>query len=204
MDHITIELRDRILMALLPNVAFDGWNWPAVQQAAINAKLGPDMTEAVFPDGLHSVLDHFSDWADRQMLAKLELIDAEPLRVRDRVREAILVRLESLEPWKEAERLAARYWAAPYRAGQAAKILWRTADRIWAWAGDTATDYNRYTKRGLLCGVLTATMVVWLAGKDEQAKDMAPFVERRIDRVLQVGKFAGKFMGRFRKTGARA
>ena len=115
--------------------------------------------------------------------------------MRDKVREAVLLRLHALEPWREQAKLAARYWATPYRAAASARLLWRTADRIWNWAGDTATDYNRYTKRGLLVSVLAAAMVAWLAedAAAGRASGMAAFVERRIDRVLRIGKFAVRF-----------
>lgn len=191
MDDTTIDLRDRILLAVLPDVAFDGWTWPAMRAAAAREGLGADMADAVFPGGLADVLRHFSDWADRRMLAELAQIDAGPLRVRDRVREAVLLRLQVLEPWREQAKLAARHWAAPYRTAAAGRLLWRTADRIWIWAGDTATDYNRYTKRALLVSVLAAATVVWLTGDD--ATDLGTFVERRIDRVMTLGKFAGRF-----------
>ena len=152
-------IKDEILLALLPDVPFDGWTWEGAQAACIRAGHDEDMARAVFPGGLHDVAGHFADWADREMLARLKDVDIEALRVRDRVRDAVMTRIWILQEHREAEKMALSYWALPPHSLRAGKVLWRTADRIWDWAGDTATDYNRYTKRGLLSGVISATMM---------------------------------------------
>jgi ubiquinone biosynthesis protein COQ9 len=186
------DIRDRILASLLPDLAFDGWTWDGAVKAAMTAGYDRHMATAVFPGGLGDVLDHFSGWADRQMLERLEKIDPEDLRVRDRVRIAVQKRIEVLAPWKEAVRLASRYWAVPYRAGHAGRLVWRTADCIWIWAGDTATDYNRLTKRTLLSGVLSSTMLVWLADREPGLERTHAFLDRRIENVMRLGQFIGK------------
>jgi ubiquinone biosynthesis protein COQ9 len=186
------DIRDRILAGLLPNIAFDGWTWNGVCAAAVAAGYDRHMAAAVFPGGLSDVLDHFSGWADRQMLKRLEKTDPETLRVRDRVRMAAMERFAVLSPWKEAVRLAGRYWAVPYRAGHAGRLVWRTADCIWRWAGDTATDYNRLSKRTLLAGVLSSTMLVWLADREPGLDRIHAFLDRRIENVMRLGQFIGK------------
>ncbi len=192
MNQSVIIVRDRILKSLLPDIAFEGWSWDAVRRAAVLAGYDDDMAAAVFPGGLVDMLDHFSDWADREMLKKLDKIDPDPLRVRDRVRLGVAGRLAVLAPWKEAARLAGRYWAVPYRAGHGGRLVWRTADRIWVWAGDTATDYNRLTKRTLLAGVISSTMLVWLADREPGLERTSAFLDRRIENVMRLGQFIGK------------
>ena len=76
----------------------------------------------------------------------------------------------------------------PRRAGPGARLVWRTADAIWHAAGDTATDYNRHTKRGLLTGVLASATLVWLRDADS----VPAFVARRIENVMQMGRLLGK------------
>ena len=186
-------IRDAILKQALPAVAFDGWTAKMLEKAAIDAGYESSMTGAVFPDGISGALDHFADLMDRQMLDNLAKTDARDLKVRERIRTAVMARLEALQPWREAERRAVAWWSRPFRVARGGRLLWRTADRIWDWAGDTATDYNRYTKRGLLSGVLASTTLAWL--NDE---DSAPaFLDRRIENVMQWGRI----LGRIRKTG---
>lgn len=191
------DLRDGLIRAALPHVPFDGWTREALEKAAIDAGRGKDMAAALFPAGVRDALDAFADLADREMLAALYLLDPEGMRIRDRVHRAVMARFAFLQQYREAERLALGYWTLPHRAPHAARIVWRTADRIWDWAGDTATDYNRYTKRGLLSGVLGATALAWL---NDDSCDMArteAFLSRRIENVMQLGRIIGKI----RKTG---
>lgn len=186
------NLREELILAALPHVPFDGWGWKVLETAARECGHPASMTRAVFPGGVADALDVFADLIDRRMLDKLQSVDPAMLRVRDRVQMAIMARFEVLQGWREAERLAVTYWASPLRTLKASKIVWRTADRVWDWAGDTATDYNRHTKRGLLSGVLVASMLAWL---DDDTPDMGitrTFIARRIENVMQMGRVLGK------------
>lgn len=187
-----IEIRDQIIRAALPNVAFEGWTWPLVEQAAQDAGYEPAMARAVFPDQIKDVLDAFADIADREMLKALDAVNVEDLRIRDRIRTALIARYEWLAPHKEALRQSVQFWIVPTRKPRGAKIVWRSADRIWDWAGDTATDYNRYTKRGLLSGIIVSTTLVFLNDASEHMDNTKAFMDRRIENVMQLGKVIGK------------
>lgn len=188
-----IRIRDEILTAALPHVPFDGWSWEGIEAASLEAGHTKPIAQAVFPERLTGALDAFSDMADRAMLAALAGLNPEEMRVRDRVRRALLARYEFLSPYKEAVRLSLAFWMMPLRKIRAARIVWRTADRIWDWAGDQATDYNRYTKRGLLSGVIASTTLAWLEDKSPDMRETKEFLDRRIENVMQAGKFVGRF-----------
>ena len=68
------------------------------------------------------------------------------------------------------------------------RCLYRTVDTIWRAAGDTATDFNFYTKRGLLAGVYSATVVYWLNDSSEDFSRTWRFLDRRIDETMQIPK----------------
>lgn len=184
----TTEIRDEILLAALPNVAFDGWNWEMVCAAAGEAGHSENTVRAVFSGKMVDVLDHFADWADREMMVALIGVDPNELRVRERVRTALLARFEVLNSYKDAVNQSLHFWLWPTRKPRAVKITWRLADRIWDWAGDDAQDYNRYTKRGLLSGVIASTTVAWLNDSSEDMENTKAFLDRRIENVMQLGK----------------
>jgi ubiquinone biosynthesis protein COQ9 len=191
----TQDIRDSIVEAVLPEVPFDGWTWEAVENAAVKAGYEKAMAQSVFAGGLPDVLDHFADLADRWMLERLSDIDPETLRVRDRVKTAVLMRFRALYQYRDATRQSNSFWIVPTRARRAGKITWRTADRIWNWAGDTATDYNHYTKRALLCSVLVSTALAWVNDDSAGIVDTEGFLDRRIEGVMTVGKVVGKAKG---------
>lgn len=195
-----VQIRDDIIQTALPDIVFDGWHWETVVQAAKKAGHEEHAASAVFPERMMDVLDSFADLADREMLSKLSEKNIEELRVRERIRAGVLARLEYLQPYKEAVRSSVGFWAVPTRKPRAAKIVWRTADHIWNWAGDNSQDYNRYTKRGLLSGILVSTLLVWLDDESEEMRATSEFLDRRIDNVLFVGKTLGKFLKGFKKA----
>ena len=195
------DIQDQILLKALEDVPFDGWTWDVVEQAAVNTGYGVDMASAVFPDKLPDVLRHFSQWADRQMMQALEAIspgEYQNMRVRDKVKQGVLSRIEVLKPHKESVKAASAFWLRPFRKMEAGKMVWKTADQIWIWAGDNATDYNHYTKRLLLSGVITSTMLAWMNDTSDNSQETLDFLDRRIDNVLGVGKIIGNIKGRFK------
>lgn len=194
------QIRDQIIKAALPNVMFDGWCWDMVERAAVEAGHEPSVAAAIFPEKILDVLDGFSDLADREMLSILADKNPDDMRIRDRIAAGVMARFEYLQAHKEAVRESASYWAIPIRKPRAAKIVWRSADQIWNWAGDEAKDYNHYTKRGLLSGILVSTMLVWLDDPSEDMRVTREFLERRIENVLFVGQTIGRFMKGFKKA----
>ena len=196
MSNEKIEIQDKILLAALADVPFDGWAWAVIEQAGEKAGYDRDMVAEAFPDKIQSILLHFSNWADREMLARLEDVSCEDMRIRDRVRRGVAERLNVLEPYKESVRASGSYWLNPFRKITAGKMVWQSADKIWIWAGDTSTDYNHYTKRALLSGVITSTMLAWFNDHSDNREETLAFLDRRIDNVLKIGKLAGGLIGR--------
>jgi len=188
MNDDKLNVQDDILAAALPDVVFDGWSWDVICDAAVRAGHSVNIARAVFPEKMIGVQDHFADWADRAMLDALKDVTPEDLRVRDRIRVAVLARFEVLNPHKDAMNQSLHFWLWPMRKPRAAKITWRTADVIWNWAGDDARDYNRYTKRGLLSGVIASTTMIWLNDNADNMHKTEAFLDRCIENVMQLGK----------------
>ena len=184
--------RAALVEAVLPDVPFDGWSRPAVVAAA--RRLGWDEAEldALFPGGVREVVAEFSRSADRRMLAALAERNLAAMKVRERVAAAAWTRLALLEPHREAVRRALALLALPQNAPLALRLLYDTVDAIWYAAGDTATDFNFYTKRGLLSGVVLATTLYWLEDKSEGGQATWAFLDRRIGAVLRLGGAIGK------------
>ena len=192
MSSANAPIKTAIIESALPLVPFEGWTMKCLEDAAQTAGYSKAMATAVFPRGVADALVWFSGWADERMLLELEKSGAVPARVRDKIAFAVETRLSVLAPFKEAERLAIAYWMGPFRKLEGARLAWKTADAIWRWAGDTSTDYNHYTKRGLLCGVLGSVMLCWLGDESEDMNVTKAFLDRRIDNVMTIGKIAGR------------
>ena len=58
----------------------------------------------------------------------------------------------------------------------------------WRAIGDNSTDFNFYTKRALLSGVYTSTMLYWFSDNSEDFEDTWKFLANRIADVMQIEK----------------
>lgn len=186
--------RDVILAAMLPHVVFDGWSNRALDAGTRDAGLEAEMAERAFPRGLRDVAAHFNEYIDRQMMAEAENRALADMPVRERIYTLVRLRLELLAPHKEAVRKVLAYLALPGNARIALRSTQTTVSRMWYAAGDTATDYNYYTKRGLLAGLYSATVLYWLADESEDFADTWNFLERRIENVMAFPKLQGRLL----------
>jgi ubiquinone biosynthesis protein COQ9 len=189
-------VRTRIVEAALPHVPFDGWTSETLRRAAQDAGYEPVMALRVFPRGAIEAVEFWNTLADRRMLAALEQENLGSLKIRARVALAVRRRLEAAGAHREAVRRALGLLSLPHNAPLAAAMGWRTIDAIWYAAGDTATDFNYYTKRGLLAGVYSATVLYWLEDKSEGQQATWEFLDRRIADVMRVPQVLGSIRDR--------
>jgi ubiquinone biosynthesis protein COQ9 len=185
------ETRDRLLEAALPHVIFDGWGLAALKAGAANIGMTAGQIHAVFISPEQDLLSHFSDWADRRMLLALSEMDLPSMKVRARITGVVRARLEALAGNEEAVRRAAGTLALPGHTGLALRDGYRTVDAIWRVAGDEATDFNFYTKRGLLAAVLVSTTLFWLDDSSDEHGATWAFLDRRIEGIMRIPKFEG-------------
>jgi ubiquinone biosynthesis protein COQ9 len=190
-DHLLAEKR-ALLEAMLPHVPFDGWTAKSLHLAARDAGLDTGVVLRAFPGGAADLLDFWVSETDAAMLRVLEGRDLAAMKVRERVRLAVMTRLELVAMHREAVRRALTLEALPQHAPRALKQVYRTVDAIWYAAGDTATDFNFYTKRLLLAGVYGATLMHWLDDKSENFAGTSAFLDRRLADVMQIEKAKGK------------
>ena len=185
-----LETRLSVLEKALPDVAFDGWSQAVLDKAISEAEIDPSMAVLAFPKGVDNLVSAFSAQGDSAMLEKLPKPD--DLKIRERITEAVWHRLEVDNAHIEAARRAAGYLSVPGRQKLAAELLFQTAHIMWRWAGDTATDYNYYSKRLILSGVITATRLYWFDDDSEDKAKTRAFLERRIENVMQFEKMKAK------------
>lgn len=187
-DATLDDLAQRLAEAMLPHVPFDGWSEAAARRAAEDLGLDPAMVSAVFPAGAPDMIAAFIRATDARMVAACDTAEFRALKVREKVTRAILWRLESMAPHREAVRRAAAVLALPGNAALAARLTWGTADAIWRAAGDTATDLNHYSKRAIAGLVYSATLFVWIADESSDFADTRAFLDRRIAGVMRFEK----------------
>ena len=185
--------RDRLIEAMLPDVAFDGWSHPTLRAAAQRIEIAPAEAEALFARGAPDLVAAFSRWADRRALDLYEAAPPEGQGTGSRIRRALELRFEVIAPWREAVRRALSVLALPPHAALGARLVYETVDGIWYAAGDSATDFSFYTKRATLAGVYSAALMYWLEDRSEDFADTRGFIDRRLADVAQLGRARARF-----------
>ena len=198
-------LRQGLLLATLPHVAFDGWSAAALAAGARDSGLDDVEIARLFPGGGGELLRCFAAWADQRMVAALQAADLDSMGVRERMALALRARLDAVAPWPEAVRRALVRLALPVNAPLALHLTWRTVDTIWYAAGDRSADFSFYSKRAILAGVYAATVLYWLDDKSEDRADTWAFLDRRLADAVRLGglrQLAGRLPNPFRLLAA--
>lgn len=184
-------MKDAILAAALPHIPFDGWDTAVRSQ---------DSWEVYFPRGGIDAIAHHSRMGDAQMAEALAALPLAEMKIPQKVKAAVMLRLRAQQPNREAIRKALGTLSLPIHAAESLQLLSETVDTIWRSIGDATTDFNWYTKRMTLAGVYSATVLFWLNDESENLADTEAFLTRRLGDVATFGKTKKKITDFFKSV----
>ncbi|WP_404336017.1 COQ9 family protein [Sphingomonas sp. MMS12-HWE2-04] len=195
-DATLDELRDALAPVIATNAAFDGWNVQALDAAADSLGVDRDVAHLAFTDGPVAMIDAWFASIDTSMVARFTPEALAAMKIRQRITALVEARLALVAPNRDALRRALAILAMPQNVARGAKLGWRSADAMWHAAGDTATDYNHYTKRAMLGAVYAATIAVFVQDESEGWADSRAFLARRIEGIMKFEKAKAQFLAR--------
>jgi ubiquinone biosynthesis protein COQ9 len=187
-DPTLDEVRAALAPIIARNAGFDGWSNAAVHAAADEAGVDRDVAKLAFKDNAIDMINAWIDSIDMELAHRLPAEKLAAMKIRDRITTLLATRLEIMAPDRESLRRAIAIMAMPQNLVRSAKIGWRSADRMWRLAGDTASDLNHYTKRMTLSAVYASTLSVFVNDDSDNFADARAFLDRRIDNVMQFEK----------------
>ena len=185
----------RLALKVGEHAVFDGWTQAAVESAAAELGIDPAQARLAFPKDAPHMIEAWIEGVDAAMTAHFMPSVIAAMRVSQRIRAMIWFRLETTGPAREAVRSALSILSMPQNVPLALRTGWRSADLMWRLAGDTATDYNHYSKRLILSGVYTATLLAWLDDQSEGWAETAAFLDRRLGDVGRFEKWKAQWRG---------
>lgn len=193
MVSIMQEKREQILKEALKIVPFEGWTNKALVEATTSANLDKQYAKIAFPSGVAELVEFYLRDLDDKMLEELKVHKLDNLKIREKIALAIKIRLEIAEHEKSAIRKTVSYFAIPCNHFHSMKSIWKTVDAIWYSVGDKSADFNYYTKRSLLAGVYSSTLLYWLNDKSDNHENTWKFLNRRIENVMMINKAKSSF-----------
>lgn len=202
-EESLVALRERLVLAALDHVPFDGWSTKALRHACQDLGLDAAAPERLFPHGVTTAVECFTALADRMMAEDALALPLDEMGVREKICAIVKLRLERWAPHQESVRRAIAVYALPSNIPAGAKATWNTVDAMWKAIGDRSSDFSWYTKRASLSAVYSATLLFWLDDQSEDFAETWSFLERRVDDVVkgikarqQMGTAVEKTLGR--------
>lgn len=187
-DMTLDELRAALAGRIAGHAVFDGWTGIALAAAAAELGVPADRAALCFPGGAIDMIDAWFADIDANMASKLDAAGITDWKIRDRIRGAVLARLDDAMAHPDALRRALAILARPANMPRATRLCWRAADAMWRAAGDKSVDIAWYTKRATLGTIYAATLMAWMDDDSEGFADTRAFLDRRIDDVMKVEK----------------
>lgn len=183
-------MEQAVLDAAIRRAPVLGWNARMVRAACEDNGLSLGDEELLLPNGARDLAALLSRRHDDRAMAALAEVDPASLKIRERIARALSARMEAGAGDLDATRKCAAFLALPTNADLGLKLAWETSDLLWNWAGDTATDWNHYSKRTILSGILIPALTMrWFDGREPAEA----FVAARIENVMAFEKWkAGK------------
>lgn len=187
-SHTLDDLRLALAPAIAAVAAFDGWGDSALDQAAADLGIEPAVARLAFPGGAMDMIDAWIASTDAAMVARFADGGLSTMKVRERISALVQFRLDHVAGLEESLRRALAIQAMPQNIARSLRFGWRSADAMWRLAGDTATDYNHYTKRTILGGIYAATLAVFVDDDSAGKAETRAFLARRIDGIMTFEK----------------
>ena len=182
------DIKSKLLTAILPHVAFDGWSDAAFKVACNDLEIEIGAARLICPSGPLDLAVLFHRNGDAAMQKAIIDMDMSKMRFRDKVSLSVRLRLEAIDD-VEAVRRGITVFALPQNASLGARLIWGTSDAIWATLNDTSRDINWYTKRATLSAVYGSTVLYWLGDDSPDHEFTWAFLDRRIENVMAIEKF---------------
>jgi ubiquinone biosynthesis protein COQ9 len=184
------ETEQKVLDEALRLIPDRGFTSITTRKAGAAAGLSAPETELLLPHGPKDLAALLSRRHDAAAMAALAEVDASSLKIRERIARGVEARLAAAMADEAVVRRMSGFLSLPGNLALGARLTWETADLIWRWAGDTATDENHYSKRAILSGLLTSTLAVRLASGEDAARE---HLGRGIEAVMSYEKLKAKY-----------
>ena len=197
---------EKLVLGMLLNIPFDGLQWEALYRAAEDLKIykNPLTNENkielknFFENDLVNTIKAFNDYLDDKMEDSFSKTKKNKQRMPEKIKSLILNRISASLDFKDGIVSSLGFMSLPQNSKPSLKMLYNTCDRIWRVSGDQSTDFSFYTKRLILSGVYSSTLMYWIQDDTGDLKSTEDFLNRRLEDVSKIGKakqFSSKLKG---------
>jgi ubiquinone biosynthesis protein COQ9 len=188
------NMKHKIMLSVIEILPYEAFDSNIISKACSNIGLEPQYADLFFANGRMEILEIFRDHIDSLMLKRIEQELTQELGITARIYDAIKIRLELITEHKLAISKITSFFMIPWNHPKLYPYTWHSMNLIWKAAGkDKSTDFNYYTKRGLLTAAYCSTILYWLSDDSEGHQDTYDFLRRELKLIGSVGKKISSF-----------
>jgi|APCry1669188879_1035177.scaffolds.fasta_scaffold01245_5 ubiquinone biosynthesis protein COQ9 len=184
------QLKNDVLFSIIEILPYEAFDINIISKACKNIGLQSEYADLLFPNGRAEFLEVFRDYIDEIMVERIKNELSEVKSITSRISESLKIRFEILDKYKIIIPKIIAFYSMPWNHLKLYPYTWKSMNLIWRTAGnDKSTDFNYYTKRGLLTGVYWATLLYWLSDESTNYESTHDFLNRKL---ILIGKVAKK------------
>ncbi len=184
------QLKNDVLFSIIEILPYEAFDINIISKACKNIGLQSEYANLLFPNGRAEFLEVFRDYIDEIMVERIKNELSEVKSITSRIFESMKIRFEILDKYKIIIPKIITFYSMPWNHLKLYPYTWKSMNLIWRTAGnDKSTDFNYYTKRGLLTGVYWATLLYWLSDESTNYESTHDFLSRKL---ILIGKVAKK------------
>ncbi len=182
--------RLQFIEVVAKNLATNGWNQKLLEKAELECGFEQGYHFILFQDGIRGAIRYFEAWQNKLMLDKLAENDMQPAKVREKIALALTLRIMQMEDKQlDAKAIALQnstYYGCLENTLFGAEMALSVCDNIWYYAGDKSTDFNYYTKRGLLLPVYLSAVMFYISDTSLGNVDTKNFIEQALANIINI------------------
>ena len=182
--------RIKIFKELARLLETDSWSDELIYKAETNCNFITGYHHIIFTDGKTQMLQEFESWQDEIMIDMLKKIE-KPKKIREQIALALEIRIMQVVSKNVALNNSA-FFMIPTNILAGNESACHTCDLIWKYAGDKSTDFNYYTKRGLLLPVYLSTRTFYFADDSKNHQATREFIKNALDNIINIASFKNR------------
>lgn len=182
-------IRKKILHNSKKIIAEYGWNDNLFYQISKKSKYSISEINSIFPNGYAELIIMYLDEMNFRMTSESKKINLSKLRVHQRIRELIILRLKIMSKEKKLISKTLSSLFLPHNYKLASRRLYKAVDQMWFLAGDNSTDFNYYSKRSILSYIYVTILIHYINNDNiEQTISLLDKKLKNVSKIPQVKK----------------
>ena len=184
------KIRKEILKEIKSYVAEIGWSENLFLNFSQSSNYKYEELISLFPNGKNDLIQMALDEINEKMTIRSKKINLNNLKVHERIRELIILRLKIMHIEKNFISKTFLHLLLPFNYSFTSKNLYKMADQVWFLAGDDSTDFNYYTKRTILGSIYTMTIIHFI--NSDNISETIKVLDKQLKRVSKIPKIKNK------------